>query len=376
MNRKLKQRKGDTINIKSYKLQNGQTRYRFYLSLGFDRITGKRKSTSRSGFKTKAEARQKYLEIIHENDTISNGATFGEVYKQWLEIYKMTVKESTFYTTQRKFNRHILSVFENVKIDKITYIDLQKFTNKKSKELKNFKEIVTYTSKVFEHAIRLDLIKQNPCDLVIYPRTTFEPYKPPIYTESELIEFLKCCRKDLPFEWFIIFYLYATTGCRRGEILGLNWTDLNGDVLTINRTLTRGKTQITDTPKTPRSKRTIIVDSYCVGLLKEWKTLQTKVLGFQEIMFTNSTGGYINLARTRDKLQHVIKRNNLPHITVHGIRHTYATLMDKNQTVRKRTLQEILGHSNDKMTNHYNHVYVNEQRKAVNDFSNIIHDQK
>ncbi len=86
------------MKIESYKLKNGETRYQFQIYLGVDNLTGKKIKTYRRGFKTKQQARLKYIELL-ENQNISKKISFKEVYEKWFEIYELTVKEAT----QKKF---------------------------------------------------------------------------------------------------------------------------------------------------------------------------------------------------------------------------------------------------------------------------------
>lgn len=355
------------MNIKSYKDKDGKTKYKFFVYIGTDVVTGKRKRTNRQGFNTRHEAKLEYLKLIEESKLISNKVSFLEVYKKWWNIYKLTVKESTQKTTSDMFRLHILPYFENSKIEELGYEEVQAFTIKKSKEYKKYKEIISYLSLIFKHAIRLGIIKSNPCDLIIYPKTEKREYIAPIWTVEDIKNFLKFARKELNSMWYIYFYLLIITGARRGEILALHWSDIQDDVITISRTTTRGvKSQIVDSPKTFKSKRSIVIDEEAVNLLKKWKTEQAKFFGVQNIVFTNSSGGYITQTFPIKKLQAIVEKYNLPYMTLHGLRHTRTTLLDIAGT-RSKVISDILGHTNSKMTDKYNHSNLEEQRKIIGD---------
>lgn len=88
------------MKIHSYKLQNGEVRYKFNIYIGTDPLTGKEKTITRSGFKTKKEAKDAFLTLQQE---IQNGTygkiakdTYRQVYELWIENYENTVEVSTF----------------------------------------------------------------------------------------------------------------------------------------------------------------------------------------------------------------------------------------------------------------------------------------
>lgn len=356
------------MKITKYKTKNGETRYKFYVYIGTDIITGKRKRTNRQGFKTITEARKAYQDLMFELEDISNRKLFIDVYNDWFEIYKLTVKESTIKTTSDMFRIHILPYFENARIDKLGYREVQDYALKKFNEYKRYKELISYLSLIFKHAIRLGFIQSNPCDLIIYPKDTKKEYQAPVWTEEELVTFLNVAKEEVDTMFYLYFYLIITTGARRGEILALNWSDINGDVISINKTTTRGvKGQIVDTPKTKKSERYVVIDEYAVELLKKYRLEQAKLHGFQDIIFTNQNGDYLTQTFPIKKLQAICEKHNLPHMTLHGLRHTYTTMLDK-KGVRTKVISESLGHSNSKMTNKYTHSFITEQREIASEF--------
>lgn len=311
------------------------------------------------------------MELFEEQE-ISNKVRFLEIYQKWFEIYKLTVKESTSAKTKERFKLHILPDFQYSKIEDITYDDVQSFALKLSKKIKSYKIIITYLSQVFNHAIRLGIIKSNPCDLIIYPKTIEEKKEIPIWTVEDIKTFLIHAKKDMPFKYYVYFYLIITTGARRGEILALNWNDIQGDKISINKTITRGESgYIIDSPKTEKSTRILIINNEAIKLLKELRIQTIKRLGVQEKVFTNLDSNYISLTTPIKYLQKVIKDHNLPYMTIHGLRHTLTSLMDK-EGIKPVTMSQILGHTNQKMTNHYTHSYEEEQRKAIQNMSELL----
>lgn len=121
------------MKIHSYKLQNGEIRYKFYIYIGIDQLTGKEKTTTRSGFKTRKEAKDAFLSLQQEvqNGTYGKVAkdTYRQVYDLWVEHYENTVEDSTFLKTTRIFENHILPAFGEYRIANIDTAICQKHVN-------------------------------------------------------------------------------------------------------------------------------------------------------------------------------------------------------------------------------------------------------
>ncbi|MFR6667637.1 MAG: Arm DNA-binding domain-containing protein, partial [Thomasclavelia spiroformis] len=161
--------------IKKYQDKDGNTRYQFQVYLGVDPLTGKKKNTRRRGFKTKKEAQivlsRLELDIYnHGLPTKNDNTIFKDIYQLWFTQYKQTVKESTWVTTQRLFRLHILPIFSDYRIAKISIKDCQKAINQWfNAGLVKYHTLMNYVAKVLDYAINIDLISENPAKRVIVP---------------------------------------------------------------------------------------------------------------------------------------------------------------------------------------------------------------
>ena len=137
-----------------------------------------------------------------------------------------------------------------------------------------------------------------------------------------------------------LYVLAVTTGMRRGEVLGLKWSDidLENATVSVRRTLTRtdnGKRVTLGDPKTKRSRRTIRLTPQAVEALRvhlEKQLQEMEALGDrysdQGLVFTTEAGTPINPSTLRQRsLAPLLKRAGLPHIRFHDLRHTCATLL-------------------------------------------------
>lgn len=97
--------------FRKYKTKKGML-WRYQILVGTDTVTGKRKYKTKGGFYTKKEAKLAADEVekkINNPNFLDNeNITFGEVYKRWIDNYKLTVKESSFYTVELQYKSKIL----------------------------------------------------------------------------------------------------------------------------------------------------------------------------------------------------------------------------------------------------------------------------
>lgn len=178
-----------------------------------------------------------------------------------------------------------------------------------------------------------------------------------------------------------MFRVLAFTGLRKGELLALVWSDvdLNKRTLTVSKTLAKasnGQEHIS-TPKTTNSNRTIALDDNTVDVLKNWKKEQRSILekvadDDQQLIFTTMDNHLLYLDYPNNFLKTFLKNNDLPHITIHGFRHTHASLLFE-AGVSIKEAQARLGHKNIKTTmDIYTHVTNETREKTADKFSKFM----
>lgn len=372
--------------VKSYKNRNDETLYMFQLYCGTDPLTGKKKRTTRRGFKTSFEAdlELKRLELdLSNNISIEKKKSikFKTVYDMWFEDYKKTVRESTWASTKQIFETHILPTIGENFIDKMNVLDCQKIVNAWAKSTpKGFKKQKNYTSNVFDYALSIQLIDSNPMKIIKLPKIeSIEDIeeKFEFYSKEELKDFLEEA-KNSPLSQYVFFYLLAFTGLRKGEALALNWSDIDfkNKSLSINKTVTRGDKSrlIVNRPKTKNSVRKVLLDDDTLKLLRQLKTKTNKIVSINsEDLIFNTDGKLYNPTISRFWLNNIYSRNkNLKRISTHGFRHTHASLLFESGAAIK-DVQERLGHSNIQTTsNIYTHVTESQNKKVMNNFVSFM----
>lgn len=359
--------------IKEYTKKDGTIAYMFNAYLG--RVNGKDKRITRRGFRTPREARLALIALEAERDSlleVTNKYSFEEIYLNWFKQYKNTVKESTWAKTESIFKLHILPVFGDKIITEITPMDCQTAINSWYESgKKKYKVFMNYTGNVFQYAFKMDIVQSDPTKKIFIPKNPnkLDDSKINFFDKQELLTFFKAVDEFGDQQAAMCFHLLAFTGMRKGELLALTWDDidLKAATLDINKTQTLGAgfKLITQTPKTKNSHRTLNLDDNTVKRLKKWKVVQKEqLLAFgttvklkEQLVFSNEGNEFLQPNYPGKWMDWIIKKYNkdkepneqLKRITVHGLRHTYATLaFEAGASIKE--VQEQLGHLNFKTT--------------------------
>lgn len=187
------------------------------------------------------------------------------------------------------------------------------------------------------------------------------------------------CSKQLTF-----FRALAFTGCRKSEILSLQWENIDLS----NKTVSIGKTLAIDenldiiilTPKTSSSVREISLDDETIKILSRWRSIQREEyfqMGFnttsdKQFVFTNVRNELYYPQIVNDWLKYLLKKYKLPKITPHNFRHTHASLL-LQAGIPVKEVSERLGHKDIKITLEiYSHVMPEEAEKTTNKFANFV----
>lgn len=384
------------MNITEYKKKNGTTVYRSSVYLGVDKLTGKKARTtvtasSKKGVKIKA--REAVNTFAANGYTVKNKptiTTYNELVKIWWDSYKNTVKPNTRQSMDGLVRVHLLPVFGDYKLEKLTTPIIQqqvnKWADKANKGEKgayaNYNFLNNINRRILQYGVTMQVIQHNPARDVIIPRKQQnKEHKIKFFSNQELKHFLDYLENldQSSYENFFDYVLYKTllaTGCRIGEALALEWSDidLKKGIISISKTLNRY--QETNTPKSKAGLREIDIDKATVSLLKQYKKrqqVQSWQLGRSEgIVFTPFTTKYAYACLLRKRLQSHFKAAGVPDISFHGFRHTHATIM-LYAGIEAKDLQYRLGHSNISMTlNTYVHATKEGAKKAVSIFEAAI----
>jgi integrase len=176
--------------------------------------------------------------------------------------------------------------------------------------------------------------------------------------------------------WAGIWALIATTGMRRGEVLGLRWGDVDLDAGTVRIRSTRirfGQVIAASTPKTDRGNRRIALGPSTVAALRTWRKTQLadRMLGGsgrpgpEELVVTNTDGSAPNPEAFSNLFKDLAKAAGLPPIRLHDLRHSYATAALASG-VPVKVVSQRLGHADVGVTLRvYAHVLPGDDEDAA-----------
>lgn len=378
--------------FKQYTDKKGNNKWKFQVYLGVDYVTGKEIRTTRRGFETKKKAQKKLNELLVEFENKgqlkSNVTLFKEVYELWFKNYERSVKESTKLMTKKHFEKHILPIFGDLKLERITMKYCQTVVNDWYDSVSMARLLVSYTSKVFDYAITLEVMESNPTKHVLRPvqkKKTKRSIK--FYTRGQLERFLaylddeiSLAEGDLSRSYTreldrTIFRLLAFSGIRVSEALALSWNDFNSEdnTISISKTLSQSeKGYVLSTPKTERSNRSVLLDEKTAHTLKRWRLKQREMMlahGKRSIksIFCRLDGSYMIRTDVYHRSKKIASACELPFIGCHGFRHTHASLLFETKQVSLKHIQHRLGHTDIQITaNIYTHI-TNEDDKMIVD---------
>ena len=262
------------------------------------------------------------------------------------------------------FYRHITSkiaeYFKGKAIQQIVSTDVKKYIvylrtkyrTKQGKPIsdKTIRHHYCVLTLIFAYAVEQEIILKNPMDKVDCPKLAKKPVE--ALTQEQAVDFLSRLDScDMDFRCMLT--LLITTGIRRGELMGLQWRDIDFEHLTIsiqrNVTYTPESGVIVDTPKTENSMRIIPLIPSVAQLLAQYRMSRTGTK--ESFLFPSDKGDKIARdpnAVTR-RVKRFMKNNGFPDMSPHDLRHSCATLLLHNGADIK-SVQEILGHTNASTT--------------------------
>lgn len=376
--------------VRQYAKKDGSKAWLFNAYLGLDPLNGKEVKTTRRGFSSKREAEMAEKRLLVEVE--KNGykkapklIKFQDVYEDWKHIYKNTVKESTYVIQLNAADKHILPLFGDIYVSKLTIKFCQDQLNYWYSYYKKYSNLLGITRSILDYAQTLEYIEDNPMRKVILPKRKLKPdeekYTSPFYDAKQLKHFFECLATLNNDQEYIMFRILAYTGLRKSELLALRWTDIDftNKTLTVNRTLAKGidNTTIIQTPKTYESKREISLDKTTIKLLKKWQVKQRELMlkagyntsGPKQYVITNRYNVHQYVDYPNNRLKYLLRIFDLPKITVHGFRHTHCSLLfEAGATVK--AVQDRLGHTDIRTTmDIYNHLTGNQKENTAEQFA-------
>jgi len=366
------------------------------VSIGYDPATGKLKRKSFYG-KTRKEVADKIAQALQE---LKSGTfveptqtTFGDWLDKWLTSYKKSqLKPSTYESYEMLINVHIKPALGKVPLAKLQAHMLQSFYNEKLEKgradgkgglsTRMVRYLHAIIRQALQQAVKEGLLARNVADATSPPTVKNKQMRP--LTEDELLGFFEAAKEDRLFPAYV---LAATTGLRRGELLGLCWdcVDLEHGIITVKRQLLALKDGLTleETTKSKSGRRSIVLTDDAIRELKAWKKRQAQeklLLGeaYQDngLVFCKEDGTPLDPREFTKRFQRLLEKAGLPKVRLHDLRHTHASLL-LARGVHPKVVQERLGHSSITITlDLYSHLAPGLQEAAAATLNGLLRKEK
>jgi integrase len=364
------------------------------VELGTDE-NGKRIRHQQRGGATKKEAEAVLTQIQARVDS----GTYVEPTKQtvgrflaesWLPAIRETVRPSTMDSYRMLVSKHIAPALGSTRLQSLTparlnafYADLLaggRVDGKGGLSPKTVRNVHVVLHRALRDAVRWSLIPRNPAEYADPPKLTDSGRKEmQTWTAQELRTFLEQVADD---RLYAAFLLAASTGMRRGEVLGLRWSDVSLDLsrLSVRQTLITTDYRLEfSTPKTNKGRRSIALDATTLAGLREHRKAQLEERmavgeGFQDhgLVFCKVDGSPLHPDLFSQTFDRYVVRSGLPRVRLHDLRHTHATLA-LQAGVHPKVVSERLGHSTVAFTlDVYSHAIPAMQEEAAETVASLV----
>ncbi len=288
---------------------------------------------------------------------------FEELAEKWFEEYARLNLRNTTYERMKQVTKRVYPAIGYMKVNKITSRHIQQFVNDlvfNGKNMQTGKPLarktvihhLSFISDVFSYAVKMSMVPDNPCSRVSIPKG--ERKEKEIYSIEDIERLFELLEEDAPLKYRVCIILAVYSGFRRGEIMGLEWKDVdfNDNIISVRRTsnYTKANGYYTDTTKTRKSQRSLKFPEMVMNLLKELKAdqeRQAKLMGSKWIdsdrLFIKDNGEPLFCGMPYLWLERFCKKHKIPFYGLHSIRHFFASsLIHANVDIA--AVSSALGH--------------------------------
>lgn len=313
--------------------------------------------------KTREEVKDKYTKAIvaacNGRPVLKNKLTLEQYLSEWIKDAK-NINESTRANYWGEINKHIIPKIGKKRLSNLNSGNIQDMmdslikngvTPRTTQILKNI------LSKALKNAEMRNLVKP---DIMKYVELeTYRPKQRKIWDKNSAQIFSEVIKHN---KYYFFFLMYITYGLRRGEAIGIKWSDIDFESGVIH--IQRQCTIVKGEPKICRLKTFSSIRD--LPILPHIRTLLEELGKTRNSEYVLSFGGRpINPASVNYEFEQIIKKNSLPRVTLHSLRHFAATSL-KNAGVTIKEAQEILGHSTPVTTmQYYQHSSIEDKRNAL-----------
>lgn len=355
---------------------------------GRKHTTWKALNIDATGGKNRKKAQQATADLIAQYNSAQIYYSKPILFVDWLDVWLEHKKASGLSdVTIQGYQSHIDKVIapyyrergtvlqEMRRADVQRFYDAQSARGLKGKSVKNYSAVI---HGALQYAYKEEIIASNPAARADLPKVEKPVHT--VYTLELLNKLLDAAKDEVIFP---AVFIAVHFGLRRSEIAGLEWNaiDLEAQTLTVCKTVSKfSKEVISNRTKTKNSLRTLPIPDSLIPTFRQLRIKQAKerlaagpdyVDGDWFCRFPDGNRFHPDyISRAFNKL---LKKNGLPHISFHELRHTLASLLIETGSDLKR-VSEILGHADIATTaDLYGHLSANAKRNTLDSFCRTLH---
>ena len=294
----------------------------------------------------------------------------------YIDMQRIKGLKETTLTGYESYAKRLKLAFKGIKAKDLTPYQIEKFIASamkgepkkgypKKASPKTIKGYVSLLSSSYKMAIRSKMLTYNPCDAVVIPKQK----KPDIVvlTKEDINKFVDAL-DDTTLDLRVVYELALFCGLRRSEIMGLMNEDVNvmWSTISIKRTRHRMKCEdiIQDT-KTERSRAVIKVPEFVMEDIVKLMKEHEEDPYIENPFLIQYAAKPMRPDYAKRQIKEFTKEHGLPDVTLHGLRHTFATMLNASGEFDIAEISAALRHSNIGTTlNIYTHLFESETKSS------------
>lgn len=367
-----------------------RTKAKLIVSTGSSSRGTRRRWTKIVQISGKKDAERQYRAFELECASSSMAAdTVADLLDAYIDMQRIKGLKETTLRGYESYARRLKLRFKGIKAKDLTPYQIEKFIASAVKgepsagyptkaSPKTIKGYVSLLSSAYKMAIRNKMLTVNPCDAVVIPKQK----KPDIVvlTKEDINEFVDAL-EDTTLDLKVVYELALFCGLRRSEIMGLMNGDVNPLWKTIKVTRTRHRLNCEDIiqdTKTERSRRIVSVPDFVMWDIVKLMKQHEEDPYIENPFLIQYASQPMRPDYAKRQIKEFTREHGLPDVTLHGLRHTFATILNASGEFDIAEISAALGHSNIGTTlNIYTHLFdeASNSARRIADFMQKGHSE-